>query len=136
MFCYISELKQKQSDLKNKQEEILFKICKEISSVFEKNLLFLKFLNKEFDRFDHYQARLFFAKNGDKNFILPSKKDVNKLVDFCHPALHNPKPITIDFTKFTASLIFSFNMFRSSNPSAECCISILLICNPSLIILS
>ena len=95
----ISELKQKQSDLKNKQEEILFKICKEISSVFEKNLLFLKFLNKEFDRFDHYQARLFFAKNGDKNFILPSKKDVNKLVDFCHPALHNPKPITIDFTK-------------------------------------
>jgi DNA mismatch repair protein MutS2 len=95
----ISELKQKQSDLKNKQEEILFKICKEISSVFEKNLLFLKFLNKEFDKFDHYQARLFFAKNGDKNFILPSKKDINKLVDFCHPALHNPKPITIDFTK-------------------------------------
>lgn len=95
----ISELKQKQSDLKNKQEEILFKICKEISSLFEKNLLFLKFLNKEFDRFDHYQARLFFAKVGDKNFILPSKSGVNKLIDFCHPALHNPKPISIDFTK-------------------------------------
>ncbi|MGE3593438.1 MAG: endonuclease MutS2, partial [Arcobacter sp.] len=30
----ISELKQKQSDLKNKQEEILYKICKEISSLF------------------------------------------------------------------------------------------------------
>mgnify|MGYP000440944338 CR=1 FL=1 len=40
-----------------------------------------------------------FAKIGDKNFILPSKNDVNRLVDFCHPALHNPKPITIDFTK-------------------------------------
>ena len=95
----ISELKQKQNDLKNKQEEILYKICKEISSVFEKNLLFLKFLNKEFDRFDHYQARLFFAKAGDKNFILPSKGTINKLVDFCHPALHNPKPISIDFSK-------------------------------------
>ena len=95
----ISELKQKQSDLKNKQDEILYKICKEISSLFEKNLLFLKFLNKEFDRFDHYQARLFFAKAGDKNFILPSKNNVNKLIDFCHPALHNAKPISIDFTK-------------------------------------
>ncbi len=95
----VSELKQKQNDLVNKREEILLRICKEISSLFEKNLLFLKFINKEFDRFDHYQARLFFAKIGDKNFILPSKKDVNKLVDFKHPALHDPKPISIDFSK-------------------------------------
>ncbi|MFA5721238.1 MAG: endonuclease MutS2, partial [Aliarcobacter sp.] len=95
----ISELKQKQNDLKNKQEEILFKLCKEISSTFEKNLLFLKFINKEFDRFDHYQARIFFAKIGDKNFILPSKSSVNKLVEFSHPALANAKPISIDFSK-------------------------------------
>lgn len=95
----ISELKQKESDLKNKQEEILFKLCREISSIFEKNLLFLKFINKEFDRFDHYQARLFFAKIGDKIFVLPSKNEESRLVDFCHPALHNPKPISIDFTK-------------------------------------
>ena len=95
----ISDLKQKQSDLKNKLEEILYKICKEISSLFEKNLLFLKFINKEFDRFDHYQSRLFFSKINDKNFILPSKNNVNRLVDFCHPALHNAKPISIDFTK-------------------------------------
>ncbi|MFW2608638.1 endonuclease MutS2, partial [Aliarcobacter butzleri] len=45
----VSDLKEKQSDLKNKQEEILFKLCKEISHIFEKNLLFLKFINKEFD---------------------------------------------------------------------------------------
>ncbi|MGB6328829.1 MAG: endonuclease MutS2 [Halarcobacter sp.] len=95
----VSSLKQKQSDLINKQEEILLKICKEISSLFEKNLMFLKFINKEFDRFDHYQARLFFAKIGDKNFILPNKKNNNKLVDFRHPALHGAKPITIDFSK-------------------------------------
>jgi DNA mismatch repair protein MutS2 len=95
----VSDLKQKQSDLRNKQEEILFKICREISSLFEKNLLFMKYINKEFDRFDHYQSRLFFSKINDKNFILPSKNNVNKLVDFCHPALHNAKPISIDFTK-------------------------------------
>ncbi len=95
----ISALKQKQSDLINKQEEILLKICKQISSLFEKNLMFLKFINKEFDRFDHYQARLFFAKLNDKNFILPSKKNINRLVEFRHPALHEAKPITIDFTK-------------------------------------
>ncbi len=83
----VSDLKEKQSDLKNKQEEILFKLCKEISHIFEKNLLFLKFINKEFDKFDHYQARIFFSKIGDKNFILPSKKDEKRLVDFCHPAL-------------------------------------------------
>ena len=95
----VSSLKQKQSDLFNKQEEILLKICKEISSLFEKNLMFLKFINKEFDRFDHYQARLFFAKIGDKNFILPNKKNKNKLVDFKHPALQDAKAITIDFSK-------------------------------------
>ncbi|MAC84083.1 MAG: endonuclease MutS2 [Arcobacter sp.] len=95
----VSSLKQKQNDLKNKQEEILLKICRQITSLFEKNLMFLKFINKEFDRFDHYQARLFFAKVGDKNFIIPTKKNVNKLVEFSHPALHDPKPISIDFSK-------------------------------------
>jgi DNA mismatch repair protein MutS2 len=95
----VSSLKQKQNDLLNKQEEILLKICKQISSLFEKNLMFLKFINKEFDRFDHYQARLFFAKINDKNFIIPTKKNENKLVDFSHPALHDAKPISIDFSK-------------------------------------
>ncbi|MFA6789048.1 MAG: endonuclease MutS2 [Arcobacteraceae bacterium] len=95
----ISELKQKESNLKNKQEEIVLKICRQITSLFEKNILFLKFLNKEFDRFDHYQARVFFAKINDKNFILPSKGNVCKLVEFKHPALHDAKSISVDFSK-------------------------------------
>jgi DNA mismatch repair protein MutS2 len=95
----ISELKQKESNLKNKQEEIILKMCKEITSLFEKNLLFLKFLNKEFDRFDHYQARVFFAKISDKNFILPSKGNACKLIGFKHPALHDAKSISVDFSK-------------------------------------
>ncbi|MFA7084725.1 MAG: endonuclease MutS2 [Arcobacteraceae bacterium] len=95
----ISELKQKESNLKNKQEEIVLKICKEITSLFEKNLLFLKFINKEFDRFDHYQARVFFSKVNDKIFILPSKGDVCKLLEFKHPALQEAKSISVDFSK-------------------------------------
>lgn len=95
----ISELKQRRSDLINKQEEVLLKFCKQISSMFEKHLMFLKFINKEFDRVDHYQARRFFAKANDRNFLLPSKNNSCKLVDFRHPALHGAKPITIDFTK-------------------------------------
>ncbi len=95
----ISELKQRRSDLINKQEDVLLKFCKQISSMFEKHLMFLKFINKEFDRVDHYQARIFFAKANDRNFLLPSKNNSCKLVDFRHPALHGAKPITIDFTK-------------------------------------
>ena len=95
----VSQLKQQQSDLKNKQEEVILKLCKEISTTFGKFLMFLKFINKEFDRFDHYQARLFFAKQGDKIFVIPNKNSKNKLVDFVHPALHNGKPISVDFSK-------------------------------------
>jgi DNA mismatch repair protein MutS2 len=95
----ISELKQKESNLKNKQEEIILKLCQQITSSFEKHLLFLKFINKEFDRFDHYQARVHFAKMNDKNFILPNKKGMCKLVEFKHPALHDAKAISVDFSK-------------------------------------
>jgi len=95
----ISELKQKESDLKNKQEEVLLKVCKSITNTFEKNLLFMKFVNKEFDRIDHYLARLFFAKAEDRNFIIPSKNGKNILKEFVHPALHDGKPISIDFSK-------------------------------------
>lgn len=95
----ISDLKQKRSNLENKKEEVLYKICKDISGNFEKNLLFLRFINKEFDKFDHYQARIFFSKIGDKNFIIPSKDSKNALVEFSHPALEKAKPISVDFSK-------------------------------------
>ena len=95
----VAALKQKQSDLMNLQEEILLKLCKQYSSIMTRNLKFLQFINKEFDRIDHYQARIFFSKIGDKNFIIPNKNTSEKLVDFIHPALHDPKPISVDFSK-------------------------------------
>lgn len=98
----VGELKQKQSDLVNLKDDILYQITKEFSSILTKQLMFLKFINKEFDRYDHYQARLEFAKRNDYNFILPNKSHnnkVQKLVDFKHPALHNAKSVSIDFSK-------------------------------------
>lgn len=95
----INELKQKRDDLENHKIEILYKICKEISSVFNKFYKFLNFINHEFDRLDHYIARSHFARANDLNFILPTKDKAHYLGEFCHPALANPKPISIDFSK-------------------------------------
>jgi len=97
----VGELKQKQSDLVNLKDDILYQITKEFSSILAKQLMFLKFINKEFDRYDHYQARLEFAKNNNYNFILPSKSNnkKQKLIDFKHPALSNAKSVSIDFSK-------------------------------------
>ncbi len=96
----VRELKEKQDDLLELKEEIVQKICKEFSNILNSHILFMAFLDKEFDRFDHYLARVLFAKIGDKNFILPSQnKKVQKLVEFTHPALKNGKSVTIDFSK-------------------------------------
>ena len=96
----VSSLKQKQEELLNLKDEIVYSLAKQYSSTLANHLMFLKFINKEFDRFDHYLARVFFAKSDDKNFILP-KKDAKtqKLIDFKHPALSNAKAISIDFSK-------------------------------------
>ncbi|CAM2790893.1 endonuclease MutS2 [Helicobacter burdigaliensis] len=94
----VASLKDRLEDLQNKKEEELFRICKEFSSIFNKHLLFLEFINKEFDRFDSYQARLLFAKAKDYEFLAP-KENENKIIirGFKHPALKKPKPIDLDF---------------------------------------
>lgn len=95
----IAKLKTKQSDLLSSLEALIYKYCKEISGVFAKNFLFLKFINKEFDRFDAYAARVVFAKQKNMSFVLPHKGHAIRLSKFCHPALGDPKPISIDFSR-------------------------------------
>lgn len=91
-------LKDRLNHLNNQKEEELFKICKEISSLFTKHFLFLKFINKEFDRFDSYQARLMFAKDRGLEFLSPKGNAGNiQICEFKHPALKDPKPINLDF---------------------------------------
>ena len=96
----IDNLKQELSKLESLRDELFKKIAKEYSAIFEKNLLFIKYINREFDRLDHYISRISFAKEDDKNFIIPSASSLKqKLVNFKHPAIKKAKPINIDFTK-------------------------------------
>ncbi len=95
----ISHLKEKESNLLSKKEEIIYRYCQQFSAIFSKYFLFIRFINREYDRFDHYQARVKFAKAFDYQFILPSKRKVIKLSSFAHPAIENPKPIDITLNK-------------------------------------
>ncbi|MEA2029276.1 MAG: endonuclease MutS2 [Campylobacterota bacterium] len=95
----ISHLKEKESALLSKQEEIIWRYCKEISALFHKWERFLNYINKEYDRFDHYQARVAFASSYDYEFILPSKGKEIVLSGFAHPAIDEPVPIDINFDK-------------------------------------
>ncbi|MBD3841379.1 MAG: endonuclease MutS2 [Campylobacterales bacterium] len=96
----VSDLKQTQSDLLNYKEEILYNISKDFSNKLRKHLMFLKFINKEFDRFDHYLARVNFARINDLEFIKQkASSKTNHLIDFKHPAIKDPKSVSIDFSK-------------------------------------
>jgi len=95
----LSSLKSKESGLLDKKEELIYKYAKEISTQFSKFRMFLSFINREFDRFDAYHARVAFAKSKDLEFVLPGNNHNIKLSKFSHPALNDPKPVSIDFTK-------------------------------------
>ncbi len=95
----LSSLKSKESGLLDKKEELIYKYAKKISSLFAKNIKFLSFINKEFDKFDAYYARVAFAKSKDLEFVLADSSHDIKLSRFSHPVLSNPKPISVDFAK-------------------------------------
>ncbi|MBD3791665.1 MAG: endonuclease MutS2 [Campylobacterales bacterium] len=95
----ISHLKEKESALLSRKEEVIYRYCKEISAKFNKWERFLAFINKEYDRFDHYQARVLFARSKEYEFILPSKSKRIRLEEFAHPAIEDPVPVSIDLDK-------------------------------------
>jgi len=95
----IAHLKEKESALLSHKEEVIYRYCQTFSAIFSKWHLFMRFINREYDKFDHYQARVMFAKAYDYHFILPSKRKVVKLSEFCHPAIENPKPVSINLDK-------------------------------------
>ena len=92
-------LKKEQSELLDRKEEIIYEHCKKFSLQMSKSLLFLKFINNAFDQFDAYQARVNLARSRDYEFVLPNSSHVIKLEKFAHPALKNPKSVSVDFSK-------------------------------------
>ncbi len=93
----LEELTNKESRMLDLKEEIYQKWAKEFSSIFAKWWRFLQFLNKEFDRVDHYFARAMFLRGRDFALMLPNKGKTIKLAAFAHPAIANVVPIDIEF---------------------------------------
>ena len=95
----ISHFKEKEAMLLSRREEVIYRYCQSFSAIFTKYFLFMRFINREYDRFDHYQARVEFARAYDYQFILPSKSKTIKLSEFCHPAIVNPIPVNMKLDK-------------------------------------
>ena len=95
----VLHLKEKEAALLSSRSELIWRYCKEISAIFFKWERFLSFINKAYDRFDHYQARVSFARAKEYEFILPSKGKGVVLHDFAHPAIEDPVPVSIDMSK-------------------------------------
>ncbi|MBW6489021.1 endonuclease MutS2 [Sulfurimonas sp.] len=85
--------------INEEREAIFYAYAKEFSSKLSELLPFISFCDKEFTKFDNYQARVLFAKSKDLQ-IVKSKKDSKIVIEsFIHPALHHAKPIHVDFSK-------------------------------------
>lgn len=95
----IEKLKTQVEHFIQAREELLYEYAKSFSATLHKWTRFLEFLNKRFDVVDHYQARVHFARMKGYEFLLSSKNDDLILRSFSHPALANPKPISIDASK-------------------------------------
>lgn len=85
--------------IKNQKEEIYYEYAKNFSVFLAKNLPFLKFINTAFDLFDHYSARVLLAKKRDFEFVLCDQSTDLVLKNFAHPALKNPKSVSLEFKK-------------------------------------
>lgn len=95
----INSLKRREANTNAKKEEELYRLQKTISSMLHKKLPYIIFVDREFDRFDHYQARVNFARAKNYNIILPQKRKNYLIKSFKHPALHNPKALDFEFEK-------------------------------------
>ena len=95
----IMKAKEKIRFINQEREAIFYTYTKEFSSTLAELQSFITFIDKEFTRFDNYQARVLFAKS--KNLQILKSKNDNKIVlnGFIHPALHHAKPIDVDFSK-------------------------------------
>jgi len=85
--------------IEQEREAIFYTYAKEFSAKLAELQPFIAFIDKEFTKFDNYQARVLFARS--KELQLVKSKSDSKIVlnSFIHPALHNAKPINVDFSK-------------------------------------
>ncbi len=93
------KLKEKEAELLSRREKIIWEYCRDFSATMHKWRKFLRFIDKEFDRFDHYQARVLFARSRDYEIVLPDNSNRVILDEFSHPALEKPVAVSIGLEK-------------------------------------
>ncbi|WP_345991670.1 endonuclease MutS2 [Sulfurimonas sp. HSL-1716] len=103
-YFYVSPdaiIKEKQAIryIDQEREALFYEYAKQFSSKLFESVLFLGFIDKEFDRFDHYQARIQFARSKDLVILHAQKNSDIVIADFKHPALEHAKSVSVDFTK-------------------------------------
>ncbi len=102
-FFYVSpdsivKNKEKIRALNQGKEAIFYMYAKKFSAYLQELRPFIGFIDKEFDRFDHYQARVQFAAVSSLSIVKATKTDTIVLRGFKHPALHKPKSVDVDFS--------------------------------------
>ncbi len=103
-FFYVSpdsilKTKEKIRYIEQERESIFYTYAKEFSSKLSEVQPFIAFIDKEFTKFDNYQARVLFARAKNLQLVKSKKDSKIVLANFIHPALHNAKPINVDFSK-------------------------------------
>ena len=81
------------------RETLFYAYAKKFSLTLSQLSPFIKFIDKEFDKFDNYQARVLFAKDNSFEILNASKGSDIVLKDFKHPAIAHAKSVDVDFTK-------------------------------------
>ena len=95
----ISNLKAQVRSVNQEKDAALYEYAKSFSSSMSKMHGFLKFINRSFDMFDHYQARILFARAKNLNILKSQKSDKIILKEFKHPAITKAKSVSVDFSE-------------------------------------
>ena len=92
------KIKERIRALTQERDALYYEYAKRFSALLKEMLPFIGFIDKEFDRFDHYQARVLYARARGLHILAAQKGDAIVLQDFEHPALAHPKPVSLDFS--------------------------------------
>ncbi len=95
----IMKAKEKIRFINQERESIFYRYAKEFSATLTELQAFINFIDKEFSKFDNYQARVLFAKAKDLKIIKAQKHTNITLKSFIHPALSKAKPVDVTFDK-------------------------------------
>lgn len=79
------------------RDAALYAYAKKFSAKLAPLLPFIGFIDREFERFDHYQARVLFARAHNYAILKPQNNSAILLDEFSHPAIAKPKPISVEF---------------------------------------